>query len=147
MSESDSTQDTPALPYGDEGSRTYKAISGIKRCMHLMFVPANGQHDRLLPFHDIRLMQLRKDGTELCIEFSGTTAILTGQNLRAVAFAIGAHLHSRVEAFDPQEHDAPQNASDAYIERITFEDPSEEEAKPLRKHELETRQRMADKTH
>ncbi len=111
---------TDDLPYGDERSRTYKAASGGRRCDHLLFIPEHGELDRFLPFADIRLMEIRKDGAELLIEFSATVVILTGKALRPVAYAVGARTRSRLEAFDPKHHDKPQNATDPYIARIRY---------------------------
>ena len=108
------------LPYGDERSRTYKAASGGKRCDHLLFIPEHGELDRFLPFADIRLMEIRKDGAELLIEFSATVVILTGKSLRPLAYAVGARTRSRLEAFDARHHDKPTNATDPYIASIRY---------------------------
>jgi hypothetical protein len=43
-------QATP--PYGDERSRAYAAAGGGKRCLQLMFVPAQGDHDRFMRLSD-----------------------------------------------------------------------------------------------
>jgi hypothetical protein len=139
MSERTTPDDNQALPYGDERSRVYEAVGGSKRCLHLLFVPTQGEQDRLLPFSDIRLMDVRKDGRELRMDFSERTVILTGHNLHIAARAIGAHMRSRLEAFDPDRHDRPDKDSDPFIETIVFwtrDDERKSKAKP--EHEPET---------
>jgi hypothetical protein len=120
MSDQPTMPDPDEFPYGDERSRLYKAAGGGKRCLHLLFVPAEGERDRFLPFADIRLMEVRKDGTELQIEFSAVVVILTGRSLRPVAAAVAAHMCSRLEAFDPKQRDKPQDPTAPFISRISY---------------------------
>jgi hypothetical protein len=144
MSERITTDEDGHLPYGDERGRIYKAAGGGKRCLHLMFVPARGEHDLLLPFTDIRRMELRKDGRELLMEFSEQTVIVTGSHLRSVASAIGAHMCSRLEAFDAARRDRPGDDSAPFIERIAFHG-RDDLARRKPAHEPETAAREKEK--
>jgi hypothetical protein len=140
-----SQPDDEALPYGDERGRIYKASSGSRKNYMLLFVPhptnpTKTQADRLKQFSDIRDMQVRKDGRDIRIDFSDITVIITGRNLQPVAFAIGAHACSRLEAFDAARRDMPTDDTQSFIEKIAYYTRDDEEtnktAKP--KHEPET---------
>ncbi len=106
------------FPYGDARGRVYRAVRG-KRCPHLRFVPHKGGYRRQLPFHDIRNTWIRDDGREIRLDFSHLSVIIFGKNLLTVASAIGAHDCSCIEAFNPAEHDTPDER-DPLIDGIGY---------------------------
>jgi hypothetical protein len=140
-----SQPDDEMLPYGDERGRIYKASSGSRKNYMLLFVPhpttpVKAQNDRLKQFSDIRDMQVRKDGQDIRIDFSDVTVIITGRNLHPVAFAIGAHACSRLEAFDADRRDLPTDPMQSFIEKIVYYTRDDEEANKRAnpRHEPET---------
>jgi len=60
------------------------------------------------------------DGRDIRIDFSDITVIVTGRNLIPIAFAIGAHSCSRIEAFDSAKRVKPTDPSQSFIETIAY---------------------------
>lgn len=106
---------------GDD-SRRYRAMYGKRtvRLAQLLLVPRTGDYDRVLPSADLRLMEMRKDGGELRLEYSATLAVLTGERLRIVASAIAGGWCASVTAYDPQRHDAPDDPAAPVVREIAF---------------------------
>lgn len=107
------------LPFGDARGRIYHASRGGKHCPHLRFVPTDGETDYQLPYHDIRLTLVRKDGREIRLEFSQVVVVISGRNLLSVASAIGAHGCSCIEAFNPAKRDEPDGEAPV-VDSIKF---------------------------
>lgn len=118
----DNTDPAELLPYEDEG-RVYRAMRGKRtggpKVILLLFVPNSGTHNRYLPMADFRMMDPAKDGSEIMMEFSGMTAVITGRNLLPVAAGIGAGWVAALEAFDPALRDMPADNA-PLIETIRF---------------------------
>ncbi len=115
--------DDASEPYEvSDDSRAYRAMHGRRtsRVTRLLLIPRDGEYDRFLPFADLRLIDVRKDGTELALEFSGTLVIVTGKRLRSVGNAIAGAWCACIEAFDPTRRDAPDDPAAPFIERIAF---------------------------
>ena len=89
------------------------------RILHLCFIPNAGAYNRYLPLSDIRGIDVRKDGTELVIEFSAITVIIVGRLGRAAAY-IGINRCAGLEAFDENRRDSPTEPTNPDIESIRF---------------------------
>lgn len=138
------------MPHEDEG-REYRAMHGNRtggnRVLRLQFVPSGGTHNRRLPLSDLRLQDVAKDGSEILMEFSSYTVVITGRNLAVVDDGISEGWIAALEAFDLAIRDAPKDKAAPFIERISFHpipkttDKKKLPAKPSPKHEPETVQR------
>ena len=74
------------LPHEDK-SRDYRAMRGKRyggpRVLFIQFVPNVGTHKRRLPLSSLRLMDLANDGSEIILEFSDQTVVVTGRKICA----------------------------------------------------------------
>jgi hypothetical protein len=95
----------------------------------------------------LRLQDVAKDGSEILMEFSSYTVVITGRYLAVVDDGISEGWIAALEAFDPAIRDAPKDKDAPFIERISFHpipkttDKKKPLAKPSPKHEPETVQR------
>jgi hypothetical protein len=76
--------------------------------------------NRLKQFSDIRDIQAKKDGSGFRIDFSDITVLAKGRNLSPVAYALGAHACSFIQAFDSARHDPVSDATQSFIETIGY---------------------------
>jgi hypothetical protein len=122
LSDEETEQAELARLLAEDDSRAYRAMRGkrMHRLTFLLFVPNDGTHDRFLPFSDLRLIDIRKDGTELILEASATMVVITGRHLRSVATAVAGLWCARLDAFDPRRHDLPDDPAAAVIEKVGF---------------------------
>ncbi len=114
------------VPSWDDRNRTYSAMhhrSG--RIVQICFIPNTGTHDRYLPLADLRLLDPAKDGTEMILEFSAMSVVVTGRSLRRVADEIAAGNCAALEAFDGNRRNLPDDPAAPVIDSIRFLVPQE----------------------
>lgn len=121
-------------PQSDEAGRDYKAARG-KRMAHvemLLFIPNDRDDDRYLPYADLRLLDASKDACRIIMEFSNSTIVILGRNLRLVANGIAGRQFAELEAFNPIRRDRPTDPLEPFIDSIRFyhREPKEAPAKP-----------------
>jgi len=71
-------------------------------------------------FARLLLIDVRKDGRQILLEFSGCSVLLEGRSLRPVANAIASYCCASVEAFDPDKRDQPTDPEAPFIKRVRF---------------------------
>ena len=129
-SDAENNVTTSEVPSWDYRDRAYSAMhhrSG--RIVHLCFIPNTGTHDRYLPLADLRLVDPAKDGTELILEFSAVSVIITGRFLRRLADDIAISRCAALEAFDGHRRDMPDDPTAPFIDCIRFFVPQQEETR------------------
>ena len=123
------------LPHEDK-SRDYRAMRGKRyggpRVLFIQFVPNVGTHKRRLPLSSLRLMDLANDGSEIILEFSDQTVVVTGRNLAPVEDGIATGWVAAVEAFNPAVRTMPTDSDIPFIERIAFYPAAKPEAEQLK---------------
>ena len=109
------------MPSWDYRDRAYSAVH-IRggRIAQICFIPNTGTHDRYLPLADLRLLDPSKDGTELILEFSAISVIISGRFLRRVADDIAISRCAALEAFDGNHRDMPDDPAAPFIDSIRF---------------------------
>jgi hypothetical protein len=125
----DSEADDHLLPW-DDPAQVYRAFhTRPGRTIEICFIPNTGTHDRNRPLADKRNQDTAKDGTEIILDFSDMTVVITGRNLRRGAQAIADGRCFAVEAFDGTRRAKPDDPKAPFIDSIRFFGPRPPPAK------------------